>query len=192
MKKSILVVISITFFILLFSSCESKFGENEINLSQEQRAIIPDMGIKASDFKWITIHGLDLHQKYLVFIAENDMNDFINLVENELGYTWSFPYYEKPKLEQLELLYDKTFFDNNILVMINLTQTSTSIKTIIDRIYITENKLNVKGRNLLPKASNGNIALDEAMAYRHLYIPVNKEHFDGKIVNIDIVYETIK
>ena len=165
MKKwFILALVFITFFV----ACGNT---NNNSGSLNQMSIIPDMDVRATDILWITMPGLDMSS--YVFRSKDEVIDLENKISE-----WAIPFI-KPHFE----IYDDAFFVNNVLVMVDLTVTSGSIIQVIDRISVKGNELNVKITRFIP----GLIATDD-MVFVHAFIPIERYHFDGEIVNIDVTW----
>ena len=181
MNKCIYFAFILVFVSFVSVSCEKDDNDCGVNgtacTSIDQKAIIPDLNIIAEEINWVSIHGLE--QSFIsqyIFRSKDDINNFFVLLE-ELISEWVFPFIE-PHFE----IYDDAFFESNVLVMLNLTVTSSPIRQLIDSISVNENELNVKIKSI-PLRQDQNCV----MVYSHAFIPIKMNHFLGDLVNIDII-----
>jgi len=198
MKKSKISIYCGLFAVLLFCctffpSCaeENKPVETDIFKNRmedtslieiEESEITPPVENSIMDINYIKEHQYlpdnDGSETYIVFKSENDIEEYIALIKAKLGDKWIF-YSAAPVVSEALEGYGAEFFINNNLVMVIKPEGSGGNKIEVESVIVKNGELFVK----IIRTARGMTA---DMAYWYIMIPVEKEFFNGDIVNVEV------
>ena len=202
MKRLVLIIIPALICGVVFTSCSAERAEKDEQDEQfpeEQTAmdIVKDIryirssgyiGLSHESGRYPYFSGSGHYWEYynyFVLKTDTERDDYITRMKEEIKARvlyWEFT--GVPKLALALNEYDNMFFSNYNLVMILLAESSGGNRHEVEIADVRNNELNI-----LIKRFPWGLTCD--MAYWHILIPIRKEYFDGKIVNVNIVNDIL-